>query len=288
MLPPGLAPERLRVAFCDLDGTILDGGRPIPGAVEAIARVQATGLRCVVATGRMYTSARAIAEGLGIDGPLVCYQGALVQDAESGQVYAHRPLSPETARALIAAVIDAGHHAKAFRDEAVYVAEENEDALRYVGNAQVPLHVVGDLVAWVDRPVTKLVVTGPPEAMDRLKERLVERFADEAFIAKSLPHYLEMAAPTVSKATGADVVAALLGIDAAEAVAFGDGENDLELIDWAGFGVAVGGGFPTLLERADWVCPPVTERGVPRTLDAIAAVRERAAGLVVDGAWRSA
>lgn len=277
-LPPALDALGLRAVFLDLDGTLLDAGRPLPGAREAIGRLQATGVRALIATGRMYTSTRRLAGELGVDGPLVCYQGALVRESASAETLAHRPLDPATARDLIRAVQDDGHAVHAFRDEAVWVTAESDNALRYVFHNEVPLHAVGDLVAWVDRPVTKLVVTGPPEAMDRLRERLEPRFGHRAFIAKSLPNYLEMAASDVSKASGMAVVAERLGFAAAQTAAFGDGENDLEMLAWAGFGVAVGGGFTRLLELADWVCPPLVEGGVPATLHAIAAAREAAAG----------
>jgi len=56
-------------------------------------------------------------------------------------------------------------------------------------------------------------------------------------------------------------------------VTIGDGENDLELIDWAGFGIAVGGGHPELLRRADWIAPSIDDDGVPRVLQAIAEAR---------------
>ena len=55
-----------------------------------------------------------------------------------------------------------------------------------------------------------------------------------------------------------------------DCIAIGDGENDIELLDWAGYAIGVAGGHPPLLEQADWVCPPVAEDGVPRTLAAIA------------------
>jgi hypothetical protein len=277
-LPPGLDPQGLRAVFLDLDGTLLDAGRPIPGAPEALARLRATGLRPLIATGRMYVSARRLAAELGVEGPLVCYQGAVVRDPATGETWAHRPLDAATARDLIVAVQDAGHAVSAFRDEAVWVAEADDVSRAYAAGGGVELHVVGDLTAWATEPVTKLIVRGPPEEMDLLKERLLPRFGHRAFIAKSIPHYLELAAPAVSKAFGTQVVADRLGFTAAQTAAFGDGENDLEMLAWSGFGVAVGGGFAELLEVADWVCPPLVEGGVPATLNAIAAAREQAAG----------
>jgi Cof subfamily protein (haloacid dehalogenase superfamily) len=227
---------------------------------------------CVIATGRMLTSARRIAGQLGISAPLVCYQGAMVGEAD-GTILRHDTLETVIAKALIRAIDEAGHEPIAFVDEQVYVARESETALTYSRNAGVPYNVVGDLAEWLPKPVTKLVAWGEPAAMDELRDHLVPLHGDEAFIAKSLPYYLEMAGPGVSKASGAQHVCDLLGIEAAACIAFGDGENDLELLEWAGYGVAVGGGYGPLLELADHVSESVTDEGVPRLLHAIARAR---------------
>ena len=271
-LPPGLDPAGLRAAFLDLDGTVLDHAVPLPTAAGAIARLQATGVTCVIATGRMLTSARRIAELLGISAPLVCYQGAMVGTAD-GVILRHDPLDIPTARDLLIEIERAGFDPVAFIDEHVYVAHESQTARVYSENAGVGYRVVGELAHWLPAPVTKLVTWGEPDEMSALRDDLLPRYGRRAFIAKSLPYYLEMAAPGVSKATGAAHVCELLGIGSEHCIAFGDGENDIELLEWAGYGVAVDQGFEPLRLHADWVCPPLAEDGVPRVLEAIAAAR---------------
>jgi hydroxymethylpyrimidine pyrophosphatase-like HAD family hydrolase len=72
----------------------------------------------------------------------------------------------------------------------------------------------------------------------------------------------------VSKGSGLAFVAELLGFTAAETVACGDGENDRELLDWAGYGVAVANAHDDILARADLVVPSVEEEGVALLLEA--------------------
>jgi Cof subfamily protein (haloacid dehalogenase superfamily) len=272
VLPPGLDAGRLRACFLDLDGTVLRDAQPVAGVIEAIGALQASGVACVIATGRMLTSTRRIAAELGIHGPVICYQGAMVGDTD-GRILAHHPLEESTARELLQAILDHGFDPIAFIDEHVYVARESDAARAYSQNARVPYRVVGDIVHWLPAPVTKLVTIGTPEEMDRLRDQLEPVYGERAFIAKSLPHYLEIAAPGISKATGCAMVSGLTGIDPADTIAFGDGENDIEMLEWVGYSVAVGGGFPHLLELADWVCPTQADDGVPRTLQAIADAR---------------
>ena len=98
--------------------------------------------------------------------------------------------------------------------------------------------------------------------------RLKQRFAARLHISKSLPYFLEFAHPDVSKGSGLAFVADRLGFRPEETVACGDGENDRELLDWAGFGVAVANAHEDVLMRADLVVPSVQDEGVADLLDA--------------------
>ena len=274
-LPDGLDADAVEGVFIDLDGTVVDHAELLPTAIEAVAALQATGVPVVVATGRMFISACRFANLLQAADPVVCFQGALVGSRSTGEVLLHEQLDIEAAREIIAAIVETGEHINVMTSDSFYVSEDNAEAQRYAQSARVPVNAVGDLVAWLDQPITKLVVSGEPERMDALRDLLVPQFGDRAFIAKSLPFYLEVAAPGVHKGVGCAYAADLLGLRQENCVSIGDGENDLELIDWAGFGIAVGGGHPELIERADWVSPAIEDDGVPRVLQAIAAARSQ-------------
>ena len=126
----------------------------------------------------------------------------------------------------------------------------------------------GDLREWLQEEPTKLVAVGDPHALDELEAVLKPSFAGKLFVSKSLPHFLEFAHPDVSKGSGLHVVAERLGFTAAETVGCGDGENDRELLDWAGFGVAVANAHPDILARADLVVPDVEHEGVAALFEA--------------------
>src|SRR5207249_1521748 len=102
-----------------------------------------------------------------------------------------------------------------------------------------------------------------------LEERMKARFGDRLYISKSLPYFLEFAAPGVTKAAGLEFLADRLGFSAEQTVAFGDGENDVELVDWAGFGVAVANADERVLAAA-------TARGADPGEDGAAGGRGRA------------
>jgi Cof subfamily protein (haloacid dehalogenase superfamily) len=227
----------------------------------------------VVVTGRMFRSVRPYLEQAGLDDPAVCYQGAVVADPVTGAFLLHVPIPLELAREAIAAVHEEGFGLNCYVDDELYVAEVTPEARRYADFQELELHAVGPLLDWLDRPPTKLVVIEDSGVLDRLEARLKERFRDRLYISKSLPYFLELAHPDVTKASGLGFLAERLGFTAAKTVAFGDGENDVELLEWAGYGVAVANAHERVLAVADFVCPSVDEEGVGQTIEAFLHLR---------------
>jgi Cof subfamily protein (haloacid dehalogenase superfamily) len=178
------------------------------------------------------------------------------------------PIPLELARETIAALNAAGFGLNCYVDDELYVAEVTEAAKRYADFQHIELHPVGDLLEWLDRPPTKLVVIDDPKVLDDLKQRMLDLFAGRLYISKSLPYFLEFASPDVTKAAGLEFLAERLGFTRERTVAFGDGENDIELVDWAAYGVAVDNADDRVKEIADFVCPSVDEEGVARVLEA--------------------
>ena len=254
-----------------------------PRTRDALARTRSTGAHVVVVTGRMFRAVRPYLEQAQLDDLVVCYQGAVVADPATGEFLLHVPIPLAEAREAMDAVLAAGFHLNCYVDDLLYVAEVTPEARRYADFQHLEIHAVGDLRAWLDRDPTKLVAVGDPAALDELEEELVPRFAGRLFISKSLPYFLEFAHPDVSKGSGLAFVAERLGFRAEETVACGDGENDRELLDWAGFGVAVANAHEDVLARADLVVPSVQRgrrgrpaRGLPRLRRVIDARAARA------------
>jgi Cof subfamily protein (haloacid dehalogenase superfamily) len=204
----------------------------------------------------------------GLDAPVVCYQGAVVADPATGEFLRHVRIPRLLAHEAIDAVVEAGFHVNCYVDDELYVAEITPEARAYADFQGLEIHPVGPLHAWLRDDPTKLVAVGDPAALDDLERVLKPRFAGELFVSKSLPYFLEFAHPDVSKGSGLQFVADRLGFTAEETVACGDGENDRELLDWAGFRVAVANAHPEILARAHLVVPDVEHEGVAALLEA--------------------
>jgi hypothetical protein len=230
--------------------------------------VRATGVHVIVVTGRMFRAVRPYVEEAGIDDPVICYQGAVVADPVTGQFLRHVPIPLERALEVIDTVVPLGFHLNCYVDDELYVAEVTPEARQYADFQHLEIHAVGPLRDWLHADPTKLVAVGDPHALDELEAKLKPRFAGRLFISKSLPYFLEFAHPDVSKGAGLQFVADRLRFTPEQTVACGDGENDRELLDWAGFAVAVANAHEDILERADLVIPSVDEEGVAVLLEA--------------------
>jgi Cof subfamily protein (haloacid dehalogenase superfamily) len=217
----------------------------------------------------MFRSVRPYLETAGIDDPVICYQGAVVADPATGRFLRHEPIPVELARETIAALQEAGFHVNCYVNDELYVAGMTPEAERYASFQHLPVHEVGDLTAWLSEPPTKLVSIDDAEKLDVLEAHMKERFDGRLYISKSLPFFLEFASPEVTKGSGLDFVAHRLGFTRERTVAFGDGENDVELIEWPAFGVAVANAHGRVLEVADWVCPSAEEEGVAQVIEAL-------------------
>jgi Cof subfamily protein (haloacid dehalogenase superfamily) len=215
----------------------------------------------------MFRSVRPYLAEAGIEDPVVCYQGAVVADPLSGRFLRHEPIPLALARETIAALEDEGFHVNCYVGDELYVAHITPEAERYASFQNLPLHPVGNLLAWLSEPPTKLVAIDEPEVLDGLEARMKSRFDGRLYISKSLPYFLEFASPEVTKASGLQFLADHLGFAADNTVAFGDGENDVELLRWAGYGIAVANAHERVLAAADWVCPAADDEGVAQVIE---------------------
>jgi Cof subfamily protein (haloacid dehalogenase superfamily) len=236
--------------------------------VAALTAAREAGIRVLVVTGRMFRAVRPYLEQAGLADPVVCYQGAVVAEPATGRFLRHEPVPLQLAKEGIAAVEEEGFPVNCYVDDELYVARHTDESRRYAAFQGLTVQAVGDLRAWLAKPPTKLVAVGDPLLLDGLEERLRARFDGRLYISKSLPFFLELASPEVTKASGLAFLAEHLGFAREETVAFGDGENDVELLEWAAYGVAVANAHERVRAVADLMCPSVDEDGVAQVIEA--------------------
>ncbi len=271
-----------RLVVLDIDGTLLDPTDVVRPAVrEAIQACRELGVEVALATGRRLRTTRPIVGELGIQLPLVLYNGALVWDTEHEVPLAERPLDRAALARTLHEAEREGLGALALRgpgsgermvlvtDPLPRLPEFEQQLLPRSGDVdQLP---VSEVLALQD--VLTIDLFGPERALRHATARLAR--AGYAIYhhgpfewLPALPRWVaNVHAPGVSKASGVEVLARRLGLTLADVLAVGDGENDLPLLRAAGLGVAMGNAPEHVRAQADAVVRGHDEDGVVEALE---------------------
>lgn len=247
----------------DLDDTLLDETLQISQQNrEAIQRAAQKGVLVTLATGRMYCSALPYAQQLGIELPLITYHGALIKTVEGSETLYHCPVPLALAKEIIT-IAGAGHyHVNVCLNDELYVAAENEHSHYYQQVAQVKINAVGDLMPLLTQAPTKLTIIDTEKRLLILQEELQKRFGQQLVISISRPRFLEITAKQATKGQALRYLAELHQIPRSQVAAIGDSYNDLDMLEYAGMGVAVANARETVKAVADHITETNYNHGV--------------------------
>src|SRR2546423_3247236 len=197
-----------------------------PRDVAAVRAATAAGVTVVLATGRMFKSSLRYAEPLGLRGPIINYQGAVVREIASGLVWYRCELTVPMQQRVLAFAEPRDWHVNAYVDEHVYTARARPEADLYAKIAMVPYEIVGPLSKWVRQDSTKMVLVDlEPEDVPKRIAQLTGWMGGEGRVTRSLDWVVEGVNPQGSKSRGLAMVADRLGIARAEGGAIGDQLN---------------------------------------------------------------
>ncbi len=261
--------QRPLLLAIDLDGTLVEPRRPVrPSVIDAVKRASAAGVRATIVTGRMYVGARPFSELLGLDGPLVLYQGAVIADARSGRFEREVPLANAVALKIYAAAKAARYHVQFYRDDRFYVEENDAYAQLYARTSGTEPVVVASLPdEFAGRDSTKVNVITDAAKTPAVFDLMQAVVGTDAYVTRSNPEFVEMLSPLVDKGAALLLVAAQLGIPIDRVAAIGDSYNDVPFLRAAGFSIAMGSAPDELKAQADAVVGDVQHDGVVEALE---------------------
>ncbi len=260
-----------RLCAIDLDDTLLGPDHRISARyARAVRAVVERGVIALIASGRMYQATLRFAEQLGLETPIIAYNGAMVKNPHTGAVWLHEQIPAN--RAAIVLEYCARHNLQLnyYLDDHLYSAAYTPWLDLYHKRTLSPVEIVPDFyTAMRDKAPTKLIIIDSPERTDGLLPYFRGVFGSSLYVTKSNDEYLEFMPPTANKGVALALTAERLGVTAAETVAFGDSWNDIPMIRWAGLGVAVGNAKPEVLAAADKTVLRSDEDGVGIALEEI-------------------
>ena len=252
----------VKMVATDIDGTILnwDFGGFTPKVKECIKNLTTSGIKVVLVTGRMHKAATFLADELGLDTPIVSYQGGMIKDG-SGKVYYKKDLDSDKAKEIIKWAKENNVHINLYMDDILYVEKDNETIKQYT-DARFIDYKVCPFESLEIKNVNKILAIKYGDAptvtgwVDFLKEKY-----PELYIVKSTPYFCEISNNEAKKSCAVEYLCKMWGIEKSEVLAIGDQDNDIELLKSGGIKVAMGNGTPELKECADFITDTVENDG---------------------------
>lgn len=224
--------KQIKIVFTDVDGTLLDAEhRVIPEACASVQKLAQLGIPLVLVSARMPEGLTTIQREMGFTGPLVCYSGAYVLDEQGAELLSH-PIDIDTA-CEIKQFLDCelpgltcseyGYHTWICDDDQD-PRIQNEERITTLKAQNARLRDVFGLTG-----IHKFLLMGEPDEMEVAEKRIAAAYPQLA-VARSSAILCEVMSGKASKAEGVQVVCRHFGMDPSEAVAFGDGRNDIDML----------------------------------------------------------
>ena len=247
----------------DIDGTLLQTDMSIlPEVMAAIKRLQSQGVYIILATGRAFPSAKKYADILNLNSPLICYNGAVIRTGKDSEPVFQQCLPLPLMEEIIVFGEERDWYLQLYNNDAILVAKTSEHTLADPDFANMPTIETGRLSAAKLQPSPKIMTRCTPEEVAARLGMLKASFGERLYIVGSTPHLLEMMCNGVSKAHALHQLCNHYRISPSEIVACGDGDNDRDMLSFAGVGCAVANAVSSTKNEANYVCAATNGHGV--------------------------
>lgn len=259
----------IKMVATDIDGTILKLNAVFnPAVIECIHKLDKSGIKVVLITGRMHKSAKKIADELGLQTPIVSYQGAMVKDnSPQANVLYERYIPVETAKKIFAWANERNLHINLYLNDDVYVESDDEAIKKYADHQHIPYNVTPFDKLNLDK-INKILLIdyNDAEKITRVTKELQADFPD-LFIVKSTNFFCEICHKEATKGDGLRCVQKYFNISKEETLTIGDHNNDIDLLNAGGTKVAMGNATEELKEVADYVTDTIDNDGFVKAIE---------------------
>ncbi|WHH57354.1 Cof-type HAD-IIB family hydrolase [Petroclostridium sp. X23] len=253
----------------DLDDTLLREDLTISERnIKAIRAAVEKGVKVTLASGRATQSVHHYLDVLGLEIPVISYQGARIVDTETGEVMYKKELSLQDAMPILKYAEENNIHCNMYMNDTVYINEMTERGEFYRSLSQhVPMREVGKLSEFISDPATKILFIDEHEKLKEIKSELEKIVDEEVYIFFSKPYFLEFTNKFGTKGAAVRFLADHFRIKREETMAIGDTYNDISMIEYAGLGVCMSNGPKEVRNLADHVTRSNMEDGVAHAIE---------------------
>jgi len=250
------------IVAVDLDGTLLKTDHTLSQrTVDALRSLENRNCHVVISTGRSYEGMMKYKDQIGLKTPVICYNGAMIADGSTDSVLHQWLLPTDIARAAHQYARSQGIYFQVFRDGQLFYERECEESRYYEASTGLKGQIT-DFDSWENLEVTKALMIMPPSResaqfpeLSVAQEHFRELYGDKLYCALSKPFYLEFINGKGSKGNALHQVGVDLNVPREKIAAFGDGFNDLEMLEYAGVSIAMANAPEGVRERCLYTTP---------------------------------
>ena len=256
----------------DIDGTLLNSNKELtPHTRYALIEAQRQGKRIIIASGRHPVGVVPLANDLMLGrygGFIMAFGGGKIIDCTTGKTVVSK-LFPKEYLPDIVGVLKDSNITVMVHDERKIFANNRVNDYTYDERdiLKMDMIAVDDFISAVNFDINKILLAGEPDELDKYQEILSKRYDGLLDVYKSAPYFLEIMPFGVSKGSMLPLLLEKLGVNKDELIAFGDNYNDMTMIGYAGFGVAMSNGEEEVKKIANYVCESNDDDGIAKTLE---------------------
>jgi len=260
---------KYKLVALDLDGTLLNDDNYISEYTKSILlKLVKKGIYVVIATGRSYSSVKPKIQDLKLGHPVICYNGAMIRDGHNDEILLETAVPDTISREMIKISRRENIHFQGFINGEFHYEKESESSSFY----QELSGLNGQIINFDNLDslnFTKCMFIGHRDSLVTLEKSLKTDYNDRCYIAFSKPTFLEIMNIKASKAKALEKLATDLNIDIEDIIAFGDGMNDEDMLDFVGKGIIMKNGHESLKLKFENTTYTNNQDGVAKYLEGL-------------------
>lgn len=254
----------IKLIALDIDGTLLDdNGNVSPNTILKLKELIEKGIHIVLATGRTHQSADNLQKRLSLDVPIISYNGGKITLPSKGEIFDSK-IPVKDAIKIIEYAEENNVYAKAYIDDVMYISEEDQDSIDFAKKHGIKYSAIGKLSTNIKQDVSMIVFFEKDEELGDIDSLFGHM---NVSITRSMPKAYEFMAKGSTKGNSLRILSDYLGIKREEILAVGNALNDLEMLKFAGVGIAMKNSDYALLKQWDVISEYTNnEEGVYRII----------------------
>lgn len=256
----------------DIDGTLTNSKKEVtPHTRYALLEAQRQGKKVILASGRHPIGITGLARDLMLDrygGYIMAFNGGKIINCRTGETVVSKLFPLEYLSDIVGVLKESNITVNTYNDKSI-ISDSKVNDYTYIEQdiLKTDMIVVDDFVATVRFKINKILLAGEPDEIDKYEKILSNRYDGLLDIYKSAPYFLEIMPFGVTKGSMLPQLLQSLGVKREELITFGDHYNDMTMIGYAGFGVAMANAEPDVKKIADYVCESNDNDGIAKTLE---------------------